>query len=334
MTIATYAQHGVETAEGVPTTRTRGELFGIEVDIGLPVWPVRAPSAASQGRRTIVEGSTGRALEGLWRSADPVRVFERLFPNGQRSLTVDYCPAVGYRVWACRMGCHVVAADGSQVLSVPSRLPLWVWQRLLFGQVLPLAATLQGLELVHASSVVVRDKTLAFSAVSGTGKTSLAAHLVATGAALLTDDVLAVEVTPDGRVLAHPGGPLVAVAAAELERLAPNEVLRIGVPGGRGDKVMLKANLVSGPSFLDAIYFLERTDTPGELSIESLPHDPLRPLAQSFISYVRTRARVRNQLKVCAALTERVQMFSVAVPGGCPASAVAAAITRHSEEHP
>lgn len=310
---------------------TPARVFGIDVEIELPIWPANAGDHASRGRRTVVQGSTSRALCDLWRAAEPTRVRERLFWNGQQSLTVDYDAGVGYRVWACRMGCHLVSPDGSHVFSVPSRLAPWVWQRLLFGQVLPLAAALHGLEPLHASAVVLGGRTLAFSAASGTGKTSLAAHLVAGGAELLTDDVLAVEVGEGGRVLAHPGGPVVAVAARELQPLQPDQVRRIGVPSGGRREVMLKANLASRPSFLDAVYVLERSSAPGKLEIQPLPPDPLLPIGQSFNGYVRSQARVVNQLAVCAAFAETVQMFSVLVPGSCPATEVAAAIRAHAE---
>jgi hypothetical protein len=312
--------------------RAPARVFGIDVEIELPIWPVNATGYDIGGRRTVVEGSTSRELCDLWRAAEPTRVRERLFPNGQKSLTVDYDPGVGYRVWACRMGCHLVSPDGSHVFSVPSRLAPWVWQRLLFGQVLPLAAALHGLEPLHASAVISRGKTLAFSAASGTGKTSLAAHLVAGGAELLTDDVLAVEVGEGGRVLAHPGGPVVALAAAELKPLRAEQVGRIGVPAGGRREVMLKANLASRPSFLDAVYTLERSSAPGKLEIRPLPPDPLLPIGQSFNGYVRSEARVVNQLAVCAAFIDTVQMFSVAVPGSCPATEVAAAVRTHAEE--
>ncbi len=115
--------------------------------------------------------------------------------------------------------------------------------RLLFAQVLPLAATLQGLELLHASAVVLDGRTIAFSAPAGTGKTSVAAHLVAGGASLLTDDVLALELSNDGLV-AHSGAPVLAVADAELKAMTGDGRARLGVAIGRSDKVIFRSNVV------------------------------------------------------------------------------------------
>ena len=68
------------------------------------------------------------------------------------------------------------------------------WQRLMFAQALPLAATLQGLALLHASAAEIDGRAFGFIASSGAGKSSLVVHLVATGdTRLLTDDVLALE---------------------------------------------------------------------------------------------------------------------------------------------
>jgi hypothetical protein len=84
--------------------------------------------------------------------------------------------------------------------------------------------------------------------------------------------------------------------------------------------------------FLDAIYELERSTAPGKLEIRSLPPDPLLPMSLTFNGYVHSQARVINQLAVCAALAETVRIFSVKVPGSCPATKVAAAVTAHAEE--
>jgi hypothetical protein len=60
---------------------------------------------------------------------------------------------------------------------------------------------------LHASAVEINGGAVAFLAPSGTGKSSLAAALLAqgTGARLVTDDVLAVETTADGTLQVWPG---------------------------------------------------------------------------------------------------------------------------------
>ena len=231
------------------------------------------------------------------------------------------------------MGRHLVSLDGRYVVSaLPQRSP-WIWQRLLFAQVLPLAATLQGLELLHASAVVLDGRTIAFSAPAGTGKTSVAAHLVASSATLLTDDVLALEVSNYG-LLAHSGAPLLAVADAELKAMTEEGRARLGVAIGRSDKVILKTNVVPQTRRLDAVYFLNRAPDVEQLTIERIEPDPIRALAHCFNTYVRSQHRVVTQLAVCERLVESVAMFSVAVPPSSSAQDVAAAVRTHPEVAP
>jgi hypothetical protein len=228
------------------------------------------------------------------------------------------------------MGRHIVSLDGQHVVAALPHLSPWIWQRLLFAQVLPLAATLQGLELLHASAVVLDGRTIAFSAPAGTGKTSVAAHLVASSASLLTDDVLALEVSNDG-LLAHSGAPLLAVADAELKAMTKEGRARLGVAIGQSDKVIFRTNVAPQTRGLDAICFLERGPEVERLTIERIEPDPIRALSHCFNTYVRSQQRVVTQLAVCERLVESVAMFSVAIPPSHSAYDVAAAIRTHPE---
>ena len=195
---------------------------------------------------------------------------------------------------------------------------------------LPLAATLQGLELLHASAVEVGGRTLAFVAASGTGKTSVAAHLVAGGGALLTDDVLALEPSVDG-IAGYPGSPLLSIARGELQTLAPAARRRLGRVVGWSDKVILEIDVPDRPSRLDALFFLDRSDAAPRLHLERLPPDPFRLLSSAFNVYVGSQQRVVNQLALYARLMQTVPLFGVAVPGSARAADVASAIREHAE---
>jgi hypothetical protein len=312
-----------------PATRARGSAFGIRVRSRLPVSLPLGPAASGHaGRTTVVTPATAYELERAWRPREASTVLERRFSDGRLVMSVEHDPELGFRVYAPRNGRHLVSPDGTRIVSaVPGTAP-WRWQRLLFAQVLPLAATLQGLELMHASAVRLRGRTLAFVASAGTGKTSVAAHAVARGASLLTDDVLALELS--ARVMAHPGVATVNIAASELERMSVQGRNRLGTPVGRGDKVVLASGVVEGPSLLDSIYFLERPSS-GALRIEPVAPDPARLLAGSFNQYVRSPRRIVNQLAVVAALAESVATFAVSIPRAAAASDVAAAVMAHAE---
>src|SRR5436309_3387291 len=69
---------------------------------------------------------------------------------------------------------------------------------LLVGGVLATVLTLKGCSVLHASAVEVSGQVVAFVAGSGMGKTTLAALCCASGAKLVTDDVLRIETARDG----------------------------------------------------------------------------------------------------------------------------------------
>ncbi|HEY1316416.1 MAG TPA: hypothetical protein VGF10_04315 [Gaiella sp.] len=307
-----------------------GAAFGVEIHAPRDL-PLMAPREARGGRagtrRTSIEVLAAAELERRWTGSTAERVLERRFRDGRLVMSVDRDPAGRFRVYAPRNGRHLVSPDGADILSALPRIAPWRWQRLLFAQVLPLAATLRGLELLHASAVELDGRILAFVARAGTGKTSVATHLVAGGAALVTDDVLAVEPV-GGRLVGYPGAPTFNVAREELLRVPPERRPRLGRRLGEADKLVLSARLVDGPRPLGALFFLARPSG-DRIRIERVEPDPIRLLANSFNLYVRTPARLENQLETVARLTETVPLFSVAVPAGAGAPAVASAIAAH-----
>ena len=125
-----------------------------------------------------------------------------------------------------------------------------------------------------------QGKLLGFVARAGTGKTSVAAHSVALGASLFTDDVLALEPNADG-VVAYPGANALHVDGRELEAMPTQGRDRLGPAVGGADKIVLAAPVSAGSKRLDALYFLERP-APGAFSIARLEPDPVQLLANSF----------------------------------------------------
>jgi hypothetical protein len=287
------------------------------------------PAPSSSERSTSIHVESRSALSRAWHPRAATLELERRRTDGRLVMSVEHDPDVGYLVYAPHNGRHLVANDGSRIRSVLPRAAPWRWQRLVVAQVLPLAATLQGLELLHASAVEWRGRALGFVARAGTGKTSVAAHMVASGGGLLTDDVLAVERTERG-VAAHPGVATISIDSAELDGMSPLERARLGRCVGRADKLVLTADVVDHPPPLASLYFLERPSS-GALTIERVEPDPIRILAHSFNLYVRTPERIVNQLETAAQLAGTVGLFSVRIPIGSGARDVAAAIVEHAE---
>jgi hypothetical protein len=215
------------------------------------------------------------------------------------------------------------------ILSALPRLADWRWQRLMYAQVLPLAAALQGLEVFHASAVGLAGQAIGFIASSGTGKSSIAAHLVARGATLITDDVLALEPS-DEVVLAHPGAGAASIDQSELDSLAPTRRARLGPEIGRSDKVHVAPSIERQPLPLAAVYYLERGSRDELRIAETSPPDPRLLLASGFLWYLRTPDYLAKHLETCALVAESVRMFRLSIPAGVLASGAAEAVEAHA----
>lgn len=312
-----------------------GRAFGLDLEASFALPGVQPANESSSPRRATVELLSAHLLDRSWPFGDSVSLMHRLYEETQRpALTIDHHADLGYRIFAPRYGRHIVSSDGRRIRSALPRVQPWRWQRLLFAQVIPLAAALQGYELFHASAVALGDLAIGFVASSGTGKTSVAVNLVGRGASFVTDDVLALEQS-DGTVLAHPGGGMISVSGAELDALPTSQRASVGTVIGQSDKLHVAARLVEGPLPLAALYFLSRNGRQtGDLAVEALSRpDPRLLLTSRFISYVETDAQLLNHLDLCARIAASVPIFEVRVPGSRTAGDVAEAIEKHAERY-
>jgi len=306
--------------------RWSGHAFGLVLEATFPVVGTSLQPDVGGSRRTRVSAAT---LNGSWPGHEAVRLAERRTFDGRLGMAVDSHQELGYRVDAPGHGRFLVSTDGTSIGCDLPPGPAWRWHRPFFSQALPLAATLQGLELLHASAVAIDGRAIAFVGRSGAGKTSLAIHLVAGGAQLLTDDVLALEAGRD-HLMAHPGVQMANVADEELRSLPGSARAALGTPIGSSDKMHLAVETATTPVRLAALYFLRRDPRVDALSFEPLrPADPRLILGATFMPHVTTPARLRTQLETCAQATESVANFALSVPAGFGAARLAEAVERH-----
>ena len=250
--------------------------------------------------------------------------------DGGPLMSIDIDARGAYLVQASPHGAHVVSPDGRRITSMLRPDAAWDWQRLLVAQPLPLAATMQGLEPLHASAVTIAGQAVAISAPSGTGKTSIAMHLVARGSArLLTDDVLVVEPTSTG-VRAHPGARLLSAHSHELDAVPAEQRERLGTVLEVGEKVYLRAKLDPQPRPLAALYMLLRQPAGAAFRIvEDAAADPRELLATTFVTYVKSRERLVRHLEFASRLAQRTRVFFVRLPRGVPAARAATLLEQH-----
>jgi hypothetical protein len=307
----------------------RGHAFGLAVSADFEIPELPRPVPGPERPRVVLADTSPGDIRRAWPRHGTTVVYERPDSRGRPGMRIEQSAEGDYRIAAPLHGRHIVSADGRSVDAAIASIPYARWQRLLFAQVLPLAATLHGFALFHASAVHVGGRTLAFIASSGTGKTSLAVHLLGEGGAFVTDDVLSLAPSDNGDVVAHPGAGVVGVADAELEALERSHAV-LGTVIGRSDKALVRVQPMASPTRLDAMYFLRRTSDHGEVAVTRARADPQRLLASAFITYVKAPRHLLRHLDVCAAVAARVPLFDVAIPLGRDAAAVAARIADHA----
>jgi hypothetical protein len=306
-----------------------GCAFGLQLAGTLSLEGVAA-APAQRRPDTWLEAASRIVVDRRWRGASARTLHERRLTDGSVGLSIQHDGELGYRVWAPRHGCYLVAPDGAEVLAAPPSGPAWRWERLVLAQVLPLAALLQGRELLHASAVEVAGRAIAFFGGSGVGKTTLAARLVARGARLLTDDVLAVDMV--GRATrAHRGGITLRIDPRELRGMSPSDRQALGAVRARGEKWHVAPRLAPAQLPLRLTYHLLRPADVGTVEVVAVrPYDPGLLLGSAFLNYLTGPQRLRRQIEVCSAIAGSAPLYQVRASAYSASADVADAVVNHA----
>lgn len=184
-------------------SRWQGSAFGLNL-----VGEFAAPGLdsgsrpAGAGPITALVRVSREDPNDAWPSTGVQLLYEHTLPSGTFEIRRHH--QRGYRVDHSYFGNFQVAADGSRTSCAPADLPDWLWQRLLVGQLLPLASLLRGYEPLDASAVAIDGRAVIVMGPSGVDKSSVGLHMMAGGASFVTDDVAALELR-DGTVVVHEG---------------------------------------------------------------------------------------------------------------------------------
>lgn len=298
-------------------------------DFPLPALPPSGQAGAQAP--TTMRLISMAALESGWEAAAAGRVDELRRRDGRLAMAIDRHELLGYRLDAPGFGRYLLSPDGMHVQCAPRRLAGWRRERFLTARVIPLAASLRGLEVLHASAVAVDSAVLAIVGPSHSGKTSLAIQLVLEGARFVTDDVLALRLG-DGGLTAHPGAAIAGVRYAEHRLLSDSDRFRLGRSNDRGDKVWTSLSRAERALPLRLVYFLSREAAPGQAAIEVIdPPDPRLLLGSSFLPHVdRSPTRLERQLATSALLARTAPSYRITVPSNVRASSLAAMLLAHA----
>jgi hypothetical protein len=284
---------------------------------------------------------TGRAL--LLRPVTPrpralpqTRAVSRsVFKDGSLELAVGTDLAGDFWFDAPGAGQFRLRGDGALVEATNATVPHPAAQRnrMLVGQVLPFAALLRGLEVLHATAVVLPSAAIA---IHGAGRTSVALALVREGARLLDDDLLAVE-PADGGVLAHPGFGTVNVSRSEADRLGDSVLAAAGsVIGEDRWSVQLRLDTPErAPARLGALYVLRRPVGIDAVVIRHrLVPDPRLILDATFGPAAPTPERVIRKIALCALAARTMRVCEVLIPPGATPAETAEAMRADAEQTP
>jgi hypothetical protein len=312
----------------------RYRAYGIGVDTELPV-PALARGGAGDSTSALSLGPASRQEVDERVPPEGGECVELLrHPEGEVGLRIDDHDSVGYRMDAGAYGLHYLGAGGVEALCAPRDVEAWRRERFLVARVLPLAALLQGHELLHASGVVVDGSAIAFLGQSGAGKSSIALRLALRGLPMLTDDLIALS-RADGAVVAHPGTMQVGIRHAEYKLLSDAERERLGGPVDRGDKFYGLIDPPTGPAPLRILYLLQRRrDAAGERFVAQDSPDPRALIGSTFFAQLElNQARLLRQLDLLGGLARQATIFRVVTPPDVTAADLAAEIEDHARRH-
>lgn len=307
-----------------------GRAFGLELEGSFEAPGLLDGTVSDGARRTTIELVRAREIHHACPSREALRLTELRDADGAVRLTIDEHAESGYHLHSTTFGCYLVSRDGCRVRCAPSRIARWRWQSFLVGQLLPAAAVLRGLEILHASVVVIAGQAVALVGPSQAGKSSVAINLVRRGATFLTDDVVALE--PFGeRVLAHPGPALTSVRHEEAAAIGPAALRRLGQIIGRDDhEIRLRLRGAPAPAPLALVYAIDRSGSGQRPTFAPLDH-PRVLFANRFSSYIQSPERLTRQLDVYARAACCAATFRLGVPAtGVDAAAVAVAVHAHA----
>ena len=215
----------------------------------------------------------------------------------------------------------LISPDGGRIRG----RPLWratpeAFKVYLLGQTLSFAMLRRGIEQLHATTVVVDGRAVAFLGNPGYGKSSLGAAFLDAGYSVLTDDMLVLERDRD-HFYGHPGPPRIKMFPAMARR-----VLRGNISGRRMNHATRKLIIrLAGKQLADqkvplrAIYVLNRPSTTRKstrVAIRRMPDRKalLKVLTNSFNTVDVEPGRVRRQFTFAAELCRHVPIRRLSYP--------------------
>ncbi len=300
------------TGAGAPSAITSGRALGLQVEASFEFPGLRGASGPDDGRWVHMDLVSDDEIASAWAGAPP-RAAATARSNGSGVRTEHHAQA-GYLITSASGGRCLVDPDGHHIQITCGAHPQERWHDLVAEEALPLAATLQGLEVFSASAVVVAGQVMAFIGPPGVGKSALATHLMLVGARFFADDLIALELRGE-QVAAHAGLGVVRLGA-RARAAVPELTAQGGDVIGRDRKTLVECIRDVPTLPLRSLYLLSELDEDSEPHITREQPDPSRLLAGTHNLSVRTPERLRRHFELVAWLGARVGVFGAAVSRG------------------
>ncbi|MDG4882474.1 serine kinase [Mesorhizobium sp. WSM4884] len=191
----------------------------------------------------------------------------------------------------------------------------------LLGPVLALTLHQRRLLVLHASAIAVGGQSVVFMGDKGAGKSTIAGAMIRAGHLLLTDDVVALDLSDRSRMMILPGFPQLKLAtdAADAIRIGQAEVRPQVHPQIKKAQHRLHDGFSDEAAPLARIYMLKRGE---RAAITPLPGAGALPAIIKF-SYVTRFGRqalvgdfASAHLGQCAQLAAKIGVGRLEVPAG------------------
>lgn len=290
--------------------------YGLEVKSAYPIGSVRCEVGESRTGVADIEMVRGsatefskihKALEIHSNEHEPWFRYHRLPDGGE------------YLRWS-RLFEFLISDDGRRIIGHALReVSCETFQAYLFGQVLSFALLKCGIESLHATTVVMDGKGVAFLGDCGYGKSTLAAACLKAGCALLTDDQLVLR-QRGAQVIAYPGPARIKLMPAIARRLMGPAVDGFPLNPLTSKRIisLTDAQYASSPVPLKVIYVLRPSRrrrssriVTRRLSVLAAWYELTRG---TFNPVVRDPNRLRTQFVWASQLAERIPIKTLSYP--------------------
>jgi hypothetical protein len=169
---------------------------------------------------------------------------------------------------------------------------------------IPQVLSLQGDLMLHATCVVIDGRAFLFAGDSTLGKSTLAAGFALQGLDVFSDDIVRIEIAPDGTPLAHRGYPGVRLRGNSFLLPPAQRSRRVGRYGLPKHRIYPQAQtLQASPAPVAGVFFLARGRTVAPVVARLSPMQSMQPfLRASFLQALPKATRSREAFGRAASL--------------------------------